>query len=257
MSKIDLSKYGKKISASEIAQIYSKYGEEGVKKAEKSGDMKPGAVDWWAQNQPGVTVADPAPEQGIYTAGTNIGNYSIPAGRYSEQEYDYLAKSGLTNLQGQIDVEKIQARGLVDTKIATTQAETTRYGYDLDLAARKYIADQDLLKGTRMAEIQAAASNYASDRELEARKYIQDQTTIRETALEGMRGQNRIDLQNIIDAGLENIQSMRGQTERDVATLQGEYGIKQESERQRGQKEIAEIGSESSFRNALIGAFSF
>lgn len=224
MSKIDLSKYGKKINASEIAQIYSKYGEKGVKKAEKSGTMKSGAVDWWAQNQPGVKAPDPAPDQAIYTAGTNIGNYPIPAGRYSEQEYDYLAQAGLTQLQSQIDLEKIQARGIVDTKIATIQAETTRYGYDLDLAAQKY---------------------------------IQDQTTIRETALEGMRGQNRLDLQNIINAGLENIESMRGQTERDVATLQGEYGIKQESERQRGQKEIAQINSESSFRNALIGAFSF
>ncbi len=56
---------------------------------------------------------------------------------------------------------------------------------------------------------------------------------------------------------MKDVEGIRGQTERDVANIQGEYGVKQEATRQGGQKDIARIGAEAGFRNALIGAFSF
>lgn len=153
-----------------------------------------------------------------------VGGGGIPAGRYSEQEYGTLSAGFLAKLAGDIEVEKEQVRGLYTTRQQEIASAASRYGYDRDLEAKKYIADQDLLKNTRVAEIE---------------------------------GQKRIDLQAIINAGLKDIEGIRGQTERDVETLRGEYGVKQESERQRGQKDIARIGSEAGFRNALIGAFSF
>jgi hypothetical protein len=153
-----------------------------------------------------------------------VGGSGIPAGRYSEQEYGTLSAGILAKLAGDIEIEKEQVRGLYTTRQQEISSAATKYGYDRDLEAKKYIADQDLLKNTRVAEIE---------------------------------GQKRIDLQSIINAGLKDIEGIRGQTERDVETLRGEFGVKQESERQRGQKDIARIGSEAGFRNALIGAFSF
>jgi hypothetical protein len=162
------------------------------------------------------------PKQEDYIETT--GGFNIPAGRYSEAEYSVLSAKALIQLEKDLENEIWKTRGLTDKAVATTQAEATKYGYDKDLEAKKYLADQDLLKGTRIAEIE---------------------------------GKNRIDLQGIINAGMKEVEGIRGQTERDVANITGEFGVKQEATRQGGQKDIARIGAEAGFRNALIGAFSF
>lgn len=234
MAKIkpsDLKKLGPKIGAKELKALEEKFGAAGVARAERYAErndisIKPGAQNWLDQyrNQPEKELDDkytpPTQEDYIQTTGA----FNIPAGRYSQSEYDVLASSGLLSLEKTLENEIWKTRGLTDKAVAVTQAEAAKYGYDRDLEAKKYLADQDLLKGTRIAEIE---------------------------------GKNRIDLQAIINAGMKDVEGIRGQTERDVANIQGEYGVKQEATRQGGQKDIARIGAEAGFRNALIGAFSF
>lgn len=228
-----ISKKGPKISLSELKKIEKKYGQEGISQLQKTSgiSLKSKAQDWLnAYTQPAAAAAPEAPAppvqnpQEVYTQGSSVGKYNIPAGRYSEGEFAIMGQGILEQLRGDVEREKQQIAGLTAQKVAEIEAGATKYGYDRDVEAKKYLADQDLLKGTRIAEIE---------------------------------GQKRIDLQDIINAGLKEVEGIRGQTERDVANIAGEFGVKQESERQRGAKEIAQIGSQSGFRNALIGAFSF
>jgi hypothetical protein len=146
------------------------------------------------------------------------------SGMSQEQYGDYLYESGITTLQGNIqqELEKLRATGL--SSVANIQAGATVRSAELDNEARKYLADKDYLGRTDVAKIQA---------------------------------ENNLRLQDIINAGLKDVEGIRQQGGRDIATITGGFGVKQESERQRGQKDIAKIGSEAAYRNALIGAFNF
>lgn len=225
----DLKDLGKKLGSKELKEIEKEYGAEGIARVERYAErndlkIKPNATEWLESYRSSTKKDEPvnAPIQETYINTT--GAFNIPAGRYSQAEYDVIAAAGLLNLEKNLENEIEKTRGVTQTSIANIQAESSKYGYDRDLEAKKYLADQDLLKGTRVAEIE---------------------------------GKNRIDLQSIINAGLKEVEGIRGQTERDVANIQGEYGLKQETTRQSGQKDIARIGAEAGFRNALIGAFSF
>ncbi|NBX50773.1 hypothetical protein EBT25_12740 [bacterium] len=94
--------------------------------------------------------------------------------------------------------------------------------------------------------ISADATRYVSDREKEAILGKADIET---------RG--RIDLQSIINAGLKDVAGIEAQSARDVATIGGEFGVKQEQTRQTGQKDIARIGARAGILQGLVGAFNF
>lgn len=142
----------------------------------------------------------------------------------SRDEFDYVFQSGLISLQGDIDKELESLRGATAIRGAEIAAGATVRSAELDAEARKYLGDKDYLARTDVAKIQA---------------------------------ENNLRLQDIINAGLKDVEGIRQEGGKDIARITGEFGVKQESERQRGQKDIAKIGSESAYRNALIGAFSF
>lgn len=148
---------------------------------------------------------------------------SAPTG-VSRDEGDYLFQSGLMNLQRDIDKELEAMRGATGIKIAEIGAGATVRAGELDKEARENVAG--IMKASA-AEV------------------------------EGIRGTNNVNLQNVINEGLNSVEKIRESTALGVADITGEYNLQQEQERQRGQKEIANIGSASSLRNALVGAFSF
>jgi hypothetical protein len=199
---------GPKISTKELKQIEKKFGAKGVTRTEKivkakpEVSFKPKTQDWLGTYKENLTkppVVNPTLDnQEEYDDTTKPPDFI----GYSQEEYEAMVAGILGQIQGNIDLEKQQAGGLTDVKVASIGAEAAKYGYDRDLEAKKYMADQDLLKGTRVAEIE---------------------------------GQNRINLQGIINAGLKEVEETRGQSERT----------------------IARIGSQAGFRNALIGAFNF
>lgn len=128
---------------------------------------------------------------------------------------------------------------------------------EMDSATR--IALQNIIKDTETEKqklynegwekaqgISADATRYVADREKESILGKADIET---------RG--RIDLQGIINAGLKDVAGIEAQSARDVATIGGEFGVKQEETRQAGQKDIARIGARAGILQGLVGAFNF
>ena len=128
---------------------------------------------------------------------------------------------------------------------------------EMDTATR--IALQTLMKETETEKqklynegwskaqgISAEATKYVSDREKEAILGKAD-----------IESRGRIDLQSIINAGLKDVAGIEAQSARDVATIGGEFGVKQEQTRQTGQKDIARIGARAGILQGLVGAFNF
>lgn len=225
-------------SYTDLTKAFDKYKDKG-------GDLNKtewGQKHWntWGQNEartlPGILGSTTSSSQTVYTPGINWGNNAvIKAGTYSQQEYDVLSAGILTQLQGNInkEIESIRAGGM--TGAASIQAGAA----------------------VNVANIQAGANKYIAELDLQARKYLADKDYLKGVDVEKIKAQNNLDLQAVINAGLKEVEGIRGQTAKDVANIQGEFGVKQESTRQAGQKEIARINEQAGFRNALIGAFSF
>jgi len=76
----------------------------------------------------------------------------------------------------------------------------------------------------------------------DAQRYESTQATER-TRIET---KGRLDLQPIINAGLK-----------DVAEIEGRYGLQAEQTRQAGARDIARIGTRSNILQGLVGAFNF
>lgn len=173
---------------------------------------------------------------GVSTSGVNLGtSNSIPEGRYSEPEFAVLSTGILTRLNGDIQKEITQIQGVTAANVANIQG-----GYSV-----------------KTADISAAANKYMADRDLEAKRYLADQDFAKATKVTEIEGKNRLDLQSIINTGLKEVEGIRGESAKEVSRITGELGVKQEEARQAGQKDIARIGEQAGYRNALINAFSF
>jgi hypothetical protein len=72
-----------------------------------------------------------------------------------------------------------------------------------------------------------------------------------------IESQGRLNLQNIINAGLKDVSEIQGKTERDVTKIGGEYAVKGEETRQSGQRDISRIGANAAVMQGLVNAFSF
>jgi len=141
--------------------------------------------------------------------------------------------------------------GSLDTEAGMTLEQNADYLYNSGLLNLRNQLDKEL------QSVIEAGETKRTELDIAARKYLGDREALTATEVEKIRGQNDINVQSIINAGLKDVETVRQEGGRDIARITGEFGVKQESERQRGQKDIAKIGSESAYRNALIGAFSF
>ena len=217
---------GSNISAKELQQVEKKFGAPAVEKARS-----------YAKETPGVRLGSGARE--YYKTFTGVSPGAGAGGA-----------SGASSGEGGV-----------------TGGGTTGYGEgvsgptatipEMDIATR--IALQTIMKDAETEKqklynegwakaqgISAEATRYVSDREKEAILGKADIET---------RG--RIDLQGIINAGLKDVAGIEAQSARDVATIGGEFGVKQEQTRQTGQKDIARIGARAGILQGLVGAFNF
>lgn len=231
---------GNKIGAKELRQIEQKFGSAGVEKAKSYAQSKPNvAFTPGARTQYRAITSTDASRRGIDQFGDNAGE-----GTYVFPRTDNTSVGGV-NTSGEGTVSDGASQG----PTATIP--------EMDTATR--IALQNIIKDTETEKqklynegwakaqgISADATRYVADREKEA---ILGKTEI-ET-----RG--RIDLQGIINAGLKDVAGIEAQSARDVATIGGEFGVKQEQTRQTGQKDIARIGARAGILQGLVGAFNF
>lgn len=218
---------GKTLNLKEIKQIAAKTGYQPSairEKAKAQGfDIGKGAKSYSLPSTT-TTTTTTTNTPVLYNIQPGGGVDDSQSGMSQEQYGNYLYESGLLALQRDANIELEKLRGTSLAAVANIQKGATVRSAELDKEARMYLADKDYLSKTDVAKIQA---------------------------------ENNLRLQDIINAGLKDVEGIRQEGGKDIARITGEFGVKQESERQRGQKDIAKIGSESAYRNALIGAFSF
>ena len=211
------------LTSKEKRNLRQEFGQDAVKKAK-------------SKIQPTFDLDLPDPiVSADYTPGTWNPASGTPGGMTQEQAAEYDIQSGLLNLKGTID------------------AETAKLGY----ASNERIAGIQSASSERVAGVGAKAQEYGYEQDRIAKQYVVDRQTGSAEKIAGIQGEYNLKLQDIVNAGLSNVESIRGEAGKETAKIAGEYGLKQEGTRQAGQEKIARIGEQSSFRNALLGAFSF
>ena len=142
----------------------------------------------------------------------------------SQNEFDYESAYGLAELDGQIRTNLAKIQNQNAEAVAGIYAKAQMYGTDADERARKYVAD----RAGQSAE-----------------------------AVENIRAKGNIDLQAIVNAGLKDVENIRGQFGVEQEKTRGEFGVKQEETRQAGSRDIARIGGRAGIYQGLMGAFNF
>ena len=121
---------------------------------------------------------------------------------------------------------------------ATTQSATIRGEADKEVA-RAY----------------ADAQKYASQLGLEGTKYASDKESDWRQAVANIEVQGKLDLQPIINAGLERVSGIEAQASRDVAETTGKYSLKSMQERTGADKSLGKMQLAGSMYGLLGAAF--
>lgn len=120
--------------------------------------------------------------------------------------YDFQA--GLLNIQAGATTTSTTIRAEADKEIAKIDADARKYGYDLGLEGTKYTADKE-------SEWRQAVSN--------------------------IEVKGKLDLQPIINAGLERVAEIEGQSAKDVADITGKYSLRSMQERTKADKALGKM----------------
>ena len=168
-----------------------------------------------------TTVADFAPTSTSSDSGTSIAQIQADsASNVANIQAD--AAIQVTNLQGgySVDVANINAGSA--TSVAQIESEANQ----------------------AVAQAYADAQEYAAELELQGEQYTIDKTAEWQLAAENIRQQGQIDLQGVINAGLENVANIQSEAQRDVAEITGQYGyrsteLQTKAEKERSQMELA------------------
>ena len=115
---------------------------------------------------------------------------------------------------------------------------------NIDAEADKYIADADKIARIRGAELGCEGTKYSADKESEWR-----------TAVAGIEVKGRLDLQPIINAGLEKVAGIEAQASRDVADITGKYNVEGIKTRGEFDEKIGRIGLAGSMYGLISSAF--
>lgn len=92
-----------------------------------------------------------------------------------------------------------------------------------------------------IAKIEAASRNYGYDRGLEGTKYTADKESEWRQAVANIEVKGKLDLQPIINAGLQRVAEIEGQSARDVAETTGSYSLRSMQERTAADRAIGKM----------------
>ena len=117
----------------------------------------------------------------------------------------------------------------------------------------------NLAKDTQIAVTNAAGewgykSQGLASEAAKAVGFRQAEATERATEIET---KGRLDLQGIINAGMNSVKQIEKETAENVQRIGGEFAVKGEETRQSGQRDVARIGSKAAILQGLVGAFNF
>lgn len=143
------------------------------------------------------------------------------------------AQESLAHIIGGYDVQTAQIGADATVKSAGIRGEADKYVSDAYAGAQKYGSDRDL-EGTK----------YSSDKESEWRQ-----------AVAGIEVKGRLDLQPIINAGLEKVSNIEAQASRDVADITGKYGVEGIKTRGEFDEKIGKINLAGGMYGLISSAF--
>ena len=106
-----------------------------------------------------------------------------------------------------------------------------------------------------VARAYADAQKYASQLGLEGTKYASDKESDWRQAVANIEVKGKLDLQPIINAGLERVTGIEAQASRDVAETTGKYSLKSMQERTGADKSLGKMQLAGSMYGLLGAAF--
>ena len=106
-----------------------------------------------------------------------------------------------------------------------------------------------------IADAQTGAERYGYELGLEGTKYSADKESEWRQAVAGIEVKGRLDLQPIINAGLEKVSNIEAQASRDVADITGKYGVEGIKTRGEFDEKIGKINLAGSMYGLISSAF--
>ena len=164
----------------------------------------------------GKFIKQEAEKKGIRLPGSGPREEETTSGAdVAKADRQFYKATGMypSQFDAQATLNFINAQGNIDTQIANLNADASKYITQLQVGSAKDVAN-----------IQSGTAKYVADRELESN-----------LGVENIRAKGAIDLQGIINAGMSNVENIRG-----------EYGVK-------GKK----IDRSTAILGSLVSAFNF
>lgn len=134
--------------------------------------------------------------------------------------------------------------GGYDVKVAQIGADATVSAAGIRGEADKYVADA-----------YSGAQRYGAEKELEGTKYSADKESEWRQAVANIETKGRLDLQPIINAGLEKVAGIEAQASRDVADITGKYSVEGIKTRGEFDEKIGRINLAGSMYGLISSAF--
>ena len=153
----------------------------------------------------GIRLPGSGPREEETTSGSDV----------AKADRQFYKATGMypSQFDAQADLNLVNAQGNIDTQIANLNSDASKYITQLQVGGAKDVAG-----------IQSGTAKYVADRELESN-----------LGVENIRAKGALDLQGIVNAGMERVEGIRG-----------EYGIK-------GKK----VDRSTAILGGLVSAFNF
>lgn len=134
--------------------------------------------------------------------------------------------------------------GGYDVKVAQIGADATLSSAKVRGEADKYVADA-----------YSGAQKYGAEKELEGTKYASDKESEWRQAVADIEVKGRLDLQPIINSGLEKVADIEAEASRDVADITGKYNVEGIKTRGEFDEKIGRINLAGSMYGLISSAF--
>jgi len=224
-----LKSFGSRISGKEVKKYEAKFPDKPLKNVVK-----------YAKQNKDIKLGNNAKK---YLKGKNV----IKPGGVNKGGGDEA-----DDLEGGGFFERIQAAGEslanitggYEVRVAEIGAGATTEAARLRGEADKYVADA-----------YAGAEKYGADRALEGTKYGADKESEWRQAVANIEVKGRLDLQPIINAGLEKVAGIEAQAQRDVAETTGKYNVEGIRVRGEADKQIGGMQLAGNMYNLINAAF--
>ena len=143
----------------------------------------------------------------------------------------------------------------LQTNLLNTSLSSSEAIAGLQTEASKYVADANAAASMYGSDAQVEIAGITSASEERWRKYMADQDRLKAENVATIQGGYSLDLQNIVNAGAQDVAKIQGEYGLDAIELQGEYGL--ESDRIKGDtaRDVASRQKDAQIFGSLMSGF--